>query len=65
MLERCDPPTPAHDTTAMLINFDLLDDEAKRKAIKAIEEVANEHGGTVAETMNYDSNWGATVIYQP
>ena len=26
---------------------------------------ANEHGGTVAQTTDYDSDWGAVTIYQP
>ena len=54
-----------NDTTAMLLNFKLLDDKAKREAIAAIEKVANEHGGTIAQTTNYDSNWGSVTIYQP
>lgn len=49
----------------MLLNFDKLSDSAKRKAIAAIEEVANKHGGSVAQTLDYDSKWGGVTIYQP
>ena len=56
---------PNPDTTAMLLNFNLLDDETKRRVLAEIERVANQHGGTVAQTQDYDSNWGGVCIYQP
>lgn len=54
-----------NDRTAMMLDFDILNDKDHKKAIEEINKIVNKYNGRITLTKDYCSEYGGVTIYQP